>query len=85
MGAWNDAILGLPVHACGSGAGIVTNMTRRMEHQHYIVVMDNFFTSPMLFDVLLQHIFYAIGTIWMGRLGYPTSMNMPRKRVHGGI
>ena len=61
--ACNEAILHLLVHACGSGARVVTSLTSGMEHNHYTVVMDNFFTGPLLFDNLLKRGFYAIGTI----------------------
>ena len=56
-------MFGLIVHACGSGARVVTNLTTRMEKEYYIVVLDNFFTNSMLFNDLLKYNFYSVGKI----------------------
>lgn len=85
VGSANEAIQGLPQHACGSGAGVVTRLTSGWENMWHTVVMDNFFSSPMLFEDLRKRGFYAIGTIRQGRIGYPSSLNFPTKGVRGSL
>ena len=62
MGADNEKLQNLPVHACGLGTGVVTRLTNGWEGKWYMIVMDNFFISSMLFENLLNMKFYAIGT-----------------------
>ena len=85
VGAANEAIAGLPQHACGAGAGVVTRLTNGWEGQWYTVVMDNYFTSPMLFEDLLRRGFYAVGTARQGRVGFPTSLKVPEKTPRGSL
>ena len=79
--AWNEGFLSVPIHTCGSGVGVEPTLTKEMGNKHYMVVMDNFFTNPMLFDDFLKRRFYAVETICLGRLGYLSSMNMLAKGV----
>ena len=53
IGSTNECIQGLSSHACDSGAGVVTRLTCGWENKWYTVVMDNYFTLPLLFDDLL--------------------------------
>ena len=59
VGAYNEAILRLPIHACDNEAGVVTTLTSRLELKNYIEVMDNFFSNPLVFDDLLRRGFYV--------------------------
>jgi hypothetical protein len=64
-----------------SGVGVVTRLTTGWEKKWYTVVMDNFSSSPMLFQDLLSRGFYACRTIRQGRIGYPSSLNIQGKGV----
>lgn len=85
VGTANEVLTGLPQHACGSGAGVVSRLTTGWEHMWYTVVMDNFFSSPMLFEDLLTRGFYAVGTIRSLRTGFPTSLSLPTNGVRGAL
>ena len=81
VGAANEVIVALPSHACGSRVGVVARLTQGWKNRNHTVVMDNFFSSPMLFNDLLTRGFYAVGTIWQSKLGYPFGLNVPAKDV----
>jgi hypothetical protein len=85
VGAKNEKLQKLLVHACGSGAGIVSRLTNGWEGKWHTIVMDNFFISPMFFHDLLERKFYAIGTARQGRIGFPTSLDIPDKGVRGTL
>jgi hypothetical protein len=85
VGAENEKIQNLPVHACGSGAGVVTRLTEGWEGKWHTIVMDNFFTSPMLFENLFNRQFYAIGIARQGRIGFPSSLDLPEKGTRGAL
>jgi hypothetical protein len=85
VGAENEKLQNLPVHACGSGAGVVTRLTEGWEGKWHTIVMDNFFTSPMLFQNLLERKFYAIGTARQGRIGFPSSLDLLEKGTRGTL
>jgi hypothetical protein len=70
---------------CGAGAGVVSRLTKGWEGKWHTIVMDNFFTSPMLFEDLLQRQFYAIGTARHGRIGFPSSLNVLEKERRGTL
>jgi hypothetical protein len=78
-------VQGLEVHNCGAGAGVVTRLTRGWEDMHYTVVIDNYFTSPMLYEDLLQRGFYVVGTVRQGRVGFPMSLHLPEKGNRGSL
>ena len=61
--AWNEMLLEIPKNACRSGAGVVTSSTMGMENNHYTVIMDNFFSSLLLFDDLLKPGFYVVNIV----------------------
>ena len=63
VGSANESIEGLESHIFGSVAGVVARWTMRWEGSWHTIVMDNFFTSPLLFEDLLCKGFYAIGTM----------------------
>ena len=47
----------------GLGARVVLQLTEPFRHRNHNVYCDNYFTSPALFDELLQHGIYACGTV----------------------
>ena len=85
VGAANEVITGLPQHACGAGAGVVSRLTNGWEGKWYTIAMDNYFTSPMLFENLLNRGFYAVGTARQGRVGFPRSLCVPEKTPRGSL
>jgi hypothetical protein len=52
---------------------------------HYTAVTENYFTSPMLFEDLLQRGFYVVGTARQGRIGFPTILHLPEKGTRGSL
>ena len=85
IGSANECIQGLPFHACGSSVGVVTHLTHGWENKWYTVVMDNFFTLPLLFDDLIRRGFYAIETARQKKIGFPSSMKIPDKGTRGAL
>lgn len=53
------------------GSRVVMGLTKPFHNKHYHVYCDNFFTSPALFNELLQCGLYACGTVRMDRRGFP--------------
>lgn len=49
-------------------------LTKPFHNKHYHVYCDNFFTSPALFDELLQCGLYACGTVRMDGRGFPADL-----------
>lgn len=58
----------------GTGHDVVLALIQGLEHRRYVCMMDNYFSGVQLFDTLLKHGFYAIGTICVDRVGLPSSM-----------
>jgi hypothetical protein len=59
----------------GLGLRVVKDMTREIwGHNH--MVMDNYFTSPTLFEELLEKGIYARGTVRSNRKGFPLSQGL---------
>jgi hypothetical protein len=54
-----------------------------MDNMHYTMACDNYFTSPALFQELLQRGMYAIGTVRGYRVGFPKSLNVGDNEVRG--
>ena len=52
-----------------------------LNHQLYV---DNFYTSPALFNWLLERMIYACGTVRKGRVGFPKTIYFPRGRHERG-
>lgn len=57
-------------------------LIRGLGHKGHIVVCDNFFNSPLLFDSLLQRGICTTGTVKAGRVGYPTILSGFHKSEH---
>ena len=47
----------------------------RLQQKGYVVVMDNFYSSPALFHQLVQRGFGAVGTARKGRRGIPLAIH----------
>ena len=52
-----------------------------LNHQLYV---DNFYTSPALFNWLLERMIYACGTVRKGRVGFPKTIYFPCGRHERG-
>lgn len=62
------------VPEAGLGARVVLDLTHHLYGAHHHVYMDNYFTSPALFQELLLHDVYACGTVRTNRRGLPAGM-----------
>ncbi|XP_064631427.1 piggyBac transposable element-derived protein 4-like [Lineus longissimus] len=60
------------------GAKVVLSLAHPLLDQGYGINMDNFFSSPVLFDFLCQHETDAVGTIRSNRKGLPVQMKQKR-------
>lgn len=60
------------VPEAGQGERVVCRLVSGLEHKGHILVCDNFFTSPMLFDALLSRGVWATGTVKGARIGMPS-------------
>ena len=81
----NESIQGLSTYACGSEAGVVTRLTNSREGKWYTIVMDNFFTLPLLFEDLLRRGFYTTSTPRQKQIGFPTNLKILEKGTRGAI
>lgn len=63
----------------GLGGRVVMDMTKRVWDRNHIINMDNYFTSPALFDTLLDNKTYARGTIRSNRKGFPAQGLTPKE------
>ena len=57
----------------GLGARVVLQLTQPYRHKDHRVYCD-YFTSPGLFDELLQHGLYACGTVRSDRREFPSDL-----------
>ena len=62
----------------GLGGSVVKTLTRPLVGKFHHVFMDNFFTSPALFNDLLQDGIYACGTVRSNRKGFPHDLKGKR-------
>jgi hypothetical protein len=62
----------------------VTNLTWRVEGVGYKLYMDNFFSSPGLFDDLAQKKIYCCGTVRLHRKGMPKDLKPKTMRLKQG-
>ena len=58
----------------GLGARVVLQLTEPFCHRNHNVYCDNYFTSPALFDEVLQHGIYACGTVPPDRRKFPSEL-----------
>jgi len=62
----------------------VTNLTRRVEGVGHKLYIDNFFTSPDLYDDLIQKKIYCCGTVRLNRQGMPKDLKHKTLRLKRG-
>ena len=62
----------------GLGGSVVKTLTRPLVGKSHHVFMDNYFSSPALFESLLQDKIYACGTIRSNRRGFPQDLKGKR-------
>ncbi|XP_023930459.1 piggyBac transposable element-derived protein 4-like [Lingula anatina] len=58
----------------GLGARVVLDLCENISGVNHIVNMDNYFSSPQLFEELLDMNIYARGTVRSNRRGYPSNL-----------
>ena len=62
----------------GLAARVVMDLMRPILNNHHIVNMDNYFSSPALYEKLLDENTYARGTVRSNRKNYPSATLHPR-------
>lgn len=65
---------GKPITEQGLSSRVVRDMVKGLERKHHHVYMDNYFTSVLLFCILLQLGVYATGTVRTNRKGWPKQL-----------
>ena len=63
----------------------VTNLTRKVEGVGHKLYMDNFFSSPDLYDDLIQKKIYCCGTVRLNRQGMPKELKLKDTDSNGVI
>lgn len=63
----------------GLGTRVVLDLTQGYENQGYIVLTDNFYTSPTLAQKLLQKGINSLGTVKRNTRGLPKELVFPQK------
>ena len=58
----------------GLGSRVVLQLKEPYRHKNYHVFCDNFFSSPTLFDQLLDHGLYACGMVGYDRREFPSEL-----------
>jgi hypothetical protein len=69
----------------GSKYGVVSRLTTSLDDQWHCIAMDNFFSSPRLFEDMYHHGFYCIGIARPNRRGFPSSLNYRNNQPHGTL
>ena len=63
---------------------VVRQLVEGMENLNHHLYVDNFYTSPELFNWLLERHIYACGTVRKGRVGFPKELYFSRGRHDRG-
>ena len=63
---------------------VVRQLVEGYENVHHQLYVDNFYTSPALFQWLLDRGIYACGTVRKGRVGFPRAIYFQRGRHERG-
>lgn len=66
----------------GLAEKVVHQLTVELQHRGHSVCVDNYFTSPSLFDALLHHGIFATSTVQGQRIGFPSMLSGFRKADH---
>ena len=67
------------------GEHVVWSLTRELSMRFHHIYFDNFFTSPLLVEQLLEDGIYCTGTIRTNRKGIPAELIRKTKMVRGEI
>ncbi|XP_061175613.1 piggyBac transposable element-derived protein 4-like [Saccostrea echinata] len=67
----------------GLGSRVVKDLTRKLVHKSHVVYMDNFFSSPELYEQLLREGVYCCGTIRVNRRGMPEAIKSAKLKNRG--
>lgn len=66
----------------GLGARVVNDLMQPYQNKGYHLYLDNFYTSPALFQSLYDREIYACGTLRAGRRGFPADIRIDNPRQH---
>lgn len=75
--------LGVPYNSLANGTKIVLHLIELHLQKGYHVVVDNFFSSPELFSILLRYKTHAYGTVRTNRKLLPLLGNPVKGSCHG--
>lgn len=67
----------------GLGSRVVKDLTRNIQGNHHVIYMDNFFSSPELYEYLLERDTYCCGTVRMNRRGMPEAIKGLKLKERG--
>jgi hypothetical protein len=62
------------VPEAGLGSRVVSDLTLSLRGNNHHIYVDNYFSSPKLFEDLLEHQVYACGTVRTNRKGLPAGI-----------
>jgi len=62
----------------------VTELMRKIEGRGHKLYMDNFFSSPELFDDLVKKQIYCCGTVWPNTKGMPQDLRLKTTKLKRG-
>ncbi|KAL3879847.1 hypothetical protein ACJMK2_032126 [Sinanodonta woodiana] len=67
----------------GLGACVVNDLTEKIRGKSHAVYMDNFFSSPTLFESLRKDKIYCLGTVRAYRKGMPEEIKTAKLKNRG--
>ena len=69
----------------GLGSRVIKDLSRKLEGKNHVVYMDNFFSSPQLFQQMLPKQIYCCGTVHLNRRGMPEAIKAAKLKKRGEI
>ena len=69
----------------GLGSRVIKDLSRKLEGKNHVVYMDNFFSSPELFQQMLPKQIYCCGTVHLNRRGMPEAIKAAKLKKRGEI
>ena len=72
------------LHTHGLAHGVVMNLLEKYLGKGYTVYTDNFYTSPLLCEDLLQKGIYSCGTVRINRKNFPKLLTEKSKKLKRG-
>ena len=67
----------------GLGTRVVKDLTRNISGKKHVVYMDNFFSSPKLYEDLEKDQIYCTGTVRANQQGMPAAVKSKKLKNHG--